>query len=98
VDIILTNNKFLFLKLYKLYSSEDPPPCELLRIPQVLDLLIDAVFKPTQQINREHKFKYIYLLAFAACVHEHWQDVSCTVNSDDPFLSQLHLFFFQFGS
>ncbi|KXJ05783.1 Negative elongation factor C/D, partial [Exaiptasia diaphana] len=60
--------------LYKFYSSEDPPPCDLLRIPQFLDLLIDALFKPTQQINREHKFKYIYLLAFASCVHEMWQE------------------------
>ena len=67
--------------LYKLYSSgqaggggaaSDPPPVELIRIPQFLELLIDAVFKPGSKINQEHKSKYIYLLAYASSVCDTW--------------------------
>ncbi|XP_048576554.1 negative elongation factor D [Nematostella vectensis] len=60
--------------LYKLFTSPQPPPCDLIRIPQFLDLLLDALFKPGQHIHSEHKFKYTYLLAYASCVHEAWQD------------------------
>lgn len=56
--------------LYRLYSSSDPPPVELLRIPQLLDLLLDALFKPGSRIHAEHKQKYIHLLAYAASVYE----------------------------
>ena len=56
--------------LYKLYSSADPPPVELLRIPQFLDLLLEVLFKPGSRIHPEHKPKYIYLLAHASSVYE----------------------------
>ena len=36
-------------------SPADPPPVELIRIPQFLELLIDAVFKPGSKINQERK-------------------------------------------
>ncbi|KAK7077916.1 beta ketoadipyl CoA thiolase, th1 [Halocaridina rubra] len=56
--------------LFKLYSLQDPPAVELLRIPQLLELLIDALFKPGSKINQEHKGKYIYLLGYSASVYE----------------------------
>jgi len=56
------------VQLHKLYTSSDPPPVELLRIPQFLELLIDSLFKPGSKLNQEHKSKYIYLLAYASSV------------------------------
>ena len=56
------------VQLHKLYNSSDPPPVELLRIPQFLQLLIDALFKPGSKLNQEHKSKYIFLLAYASSV------------------------------
>ena len=56
--------------LHKMYTSQDAPPVDLLRIPQLLDLLLDALFKPGSRIHAEHKPKYIYLLAYASSVYE----------------------------
>ena len=71
------------VQLHKLYNASDPPPVELirlvlitlildykvfLRIPQFLQLLIDALFKPGSKLNQEHKSKYIFLLAYASSV------------------------------
>ncbi|KAF4519090.1 hypothetical protein B566_EDAN001682 [Ephemera danica] len=56
--------------LYRHYSSNDPPPIDLLRTPQFLELLVDALFKPSGKLNPEHKPKYIYLLAYAVSVTE----------------------------
>jgi len=56
------------VQLHKLYSSQDPPPVELIRIPQFLNLLVESLFKPGSKINQEHKSKYIYLLAYASSV------------------------------
>ncbi|KAL7634199.1 UNVERIFIED_CONTAM: hypothetical protein RMT77_015528 [Armadillidium vulgare] len=56
--------------LFKLYSSQDPPVVDLIRIPQLLELLIDALFKPGSKVNPEHKGKYIYLLAYSASIYE----------------------------
>lgn len=56
--------------LYRHYSSNEPPPIELVRNPQFLDLLVDALFKPGVKLNQEHKPKYIYLLAYASSVCE----------------------------
>ena len=58
--------------LHKLYSTNDPPPVDLIRIPQFLELLIDALFKKGSKINQEHKSKYIYLLAYASSVCDNW--------------------------
>ncbi|KAG7163908.1 Negative elongation factor D-like [Homarus americanus] len=52
--------------LFKLYSATDPPPVDLIRIPQLLELLIDALFKPGSKVNQEHKAKYFYLLGYSA--------------------------------
>lgn len=58
--------------LYKLYNHTDPPPVDLIRIPQFLELLIDALFRPESKINQEHKSKYIFLLAYASSVCDTW--------------------------
>ena len=42
-----------------------------------LELLLEALFKPGQHLNPEHKYKYVYLLAYAASVHETWIEVVC---------------------
>ncbi|XP_052861929.1 negative elongation factor D [Anopheles cruzii] len=56
--------------LFRNYSSQEPPPIDLIRNPQFLDLLVDSLFKVGVKINQEHKSKYIYLLAYAASVCE----------------------------
>lgn len=56
--------------LYRNYSVAEPPPIDLIRTPQFLELLVDALFKPGIKLNPEHKPKYIYLLAYAASVCE----------------------------
>lgn len=77
----LDSNSFLRLSEFSLFNNDTSNSVQYVSDNYKLfscmfvDLLIDALFKPTQQINREHKFKYIYLLAFAACVHETWQEV-----------------------
>ncbi|RZF32327.1 hypothetical protein LSTR_LSTR001791 [Laodelphax striatellus] len=56
--------------LYRNYNATDPPPIDLIRTPQLLELLVDSLFKPGVKLNPEHKSKYIYLLAYAASVSE----------------------------
>lgn len=56
--------------LFRNYSAMDPPPIDLVRTPQFLELLVDSLFKPGIKLNPEHKPKYIYLLAYAASVCE----------------------------
>jgi negative elongation factor C/D len=58
------------IKVYTEYSKQDPPPVELLRHPDVFDLLIRDLFNPTKNINPQHKSKYFYVLAYAASVRE----------------------------
>uniref|UniRef100_A0A8W7NZ38 Negative elongation factor D n=1 Tax=Anopheles coluzzii TaxID=1518534 RepID=A0A8W7NZ38_ANOCL len=52
--------------LYRNYTSPEPPPIDLIRNPQFLELLVDSLFKVGVKINQEHKSKYIYLLGYAA--------------------------------
>lgn len=56
--------------LYKLYSSSQPPPVQLLRSPTFLELLVEALFKPGTRVNPDHRSKYVFLLAYAASVSE----------------------------
>lgn len=56
--------------LFRNYSALDPPPIDLIRTPQFLELLVDALFKPGVKLNVEHRPKYVYLLAYAASVCE----------------------------
>lgn len=53
-----------------MYSSEDPPPVELIRNPKFLDMLINYFFEPSAKPHPEHKEKYSYLLAYACSVSE----------------------------
>ncbi|CAI9717071.1 negative elongation factor D-like [Octopus vulgaris] len=71
--------------LFKRYSEGNPPPVELIRVPAFLELLIEALFKPgSRTINREHKPKYIYLLAYAASVNDTYKKgVRKYVNKDE---------------
>ncbi|RZB39808.1 negative elongation factor D [Asbolus verrucosus] len=56
--------------LYRNYNAPDPPPIDLIRTPQFLELLVDSLFKPGVKLNPDHKPKYIHLLAYAASVYE----------------------------
>ncbi|CAK8695731.1 negative elongation factor D-like [Clavelina lepadiformis] len=59
--------------LHKLYSSDDPPPVNLIRYPLFLELFVDCLFTTSgAKINPDHKHKYIYLLAYAASITETW--------------------------
>lgn len=74
--------------LYRNYSALDPPPIDLVRTPQFLELLVDSLFKPGIKLNPEHKPKYIYLLAYAASVCEvssgkKGQSARKTLNKDE---------------
>lgn len=41
-----------------------------------LELLIDALFKPSSRVNPEHKPKYVFVLSYAASVTEVYKKVS----------------------
>lgn len=58
--------------LYRCFSSAGsvPPPIDLIRNSQFMDLLVDALFKAGFKINPEYKSKYVFLLAYAASVSE----------------------------
>jgi len=74
------------VQLHRLYNSPDPPPVELIRIPQFLGLLVDALFKPGSKINQEHKQKYIFLLAYASSVCDSYsikKNSRKTLNKDE---------------
>uniref|UniRef100_A0A8C5FQB8 Negative elongation factor complex member C/D n=1 Tax=Gadus morhua TaxID=8049 RepID=A0A8C5FQB8_GADMO len=64
--------------LFKMFSSMDPPPVELIRVPAFLDLFMQSLFKPGSKINQDHKHKYIHILAYAASVVETWKKVRGT--------------------
>ncbi|XP_067836214.1 negative elongation factor C/D [Heptranchias perlo] len=70
--------------LYKMFTSMDPPPVELIRVPAFLDLFMQSLFKPGSKINPEHKHKYIYILAYAASVVESWKkNKRVNINKDE---------------
>lgn len=53
-----------------MYSSDEPPPVDLLRNSRFLDMLINYFFEPMAKPNQEHKEKYFYLLSYACSVFE----------------------------
>lgn len=70
--------------LYEMYSSPDPPPVELIRNPQFLDLFVDSLFLPGKQVNPERRSKYVYLMAYAVSVTEVWKKgVRKSINKDE---------------
>ena len=47
-------------------------------------MLVDYLFKPRSRVNQEHKSKYIFLLAYAASVHETFKNnVRRSLNKDE---------------
>ena len=40
------------------------------------DLLLNYLFKPGYTPHSDHKHKYVFLLAYAASVHEIWGEVN----------------------
>lgn len=70
--------------LYKMFTSANPPPVELIRVPQFLEIFIDSLFKPGAKVNPEHKSKYMFLLAYASVVVETWKKGSRkSINKDE---------------
>nr|XP_060162692.1 negative elongation factor D-like [Globicephala melas] len=69
--------------LFNLFTSVDPPPVELIRVPAFLDLFMDSLFKPGARINPDHKPKYIHILAYAVSVVETWKDRRVSVNQGE---------------
>ncbi|XP_076124487.1 negative elongation factor C/D isoform X1 [Alosa pseudoharengus] len=70
--------------LFKMFSSMDPPPVELIRVPAFLDLFMQSLFKPGAKINQDHKHKYIHILAYAASVVETWRkNKRVNINKDE---------------
>ncbi|VDK18290.1 unnamed protein product [Anisakis simplex] len=58
-------------QLYQQYVSSNPPPIELIREPLFIDMLIDSLFAyDGVKVHTDHRPKYVYLLAYAACVGE----------------------------
>ncbi|XP_044153408.1 negative elongation factor C/D [Bufo gargarizans] len=70
--------------LYKMFTSMDSPPVELIRVPAFLDLFMQSLFKPGAKINQDHKHKYIHILAYAAGVVETWKkNKRVNINKDE---------------
>ncbi|KAM5135370.1 negative elongation factor C/D [Mantella aurantiaca] len=70
--------------LYKMFTSMDAPPVELIRVPAFLDLFMQSLFKPGAKINQDHKHKYIHILAYAASVVETWKkNKRVNINKDE---------------
>lgn len=66
--------------VYQHYSDIDQvPPSDFLRIPQFMDLLVQALFKHGSTMNPEQENKYTYLLAYAVSV---WDQYSETLEGD----------------
>uniref|UniRef100_A0A2K5IT93 Negative elongation factor complex member C/D n=1 Tax=Colobus angolensis palliatus TaxID=336983 RepID=A0A2K5IT93_COLAP len=69
--------------LFKMFTSMDPPPVELIRVPAFLDLFMQSLFKPGARINQDHKHKYIHILAYTASVVETWKkNKRVSINKD----------------
>ncbi|EHB08448.1 Negative elongation factor D [Heterocephalus glaber] len=73
--------------LFKMFTSMDPPPVELIRVPDFLDLFVQSLFKPGTLINQDHKHKYICILAYAASVVETWKKNKRVSNNKDELKS-----------
>ncbi|XP_063315705.1 negative elongation factor C/D [Pelobates fuscus] len=70
--------------LFKMFTSMDSPPVELIRVPAFLDLFMQSLFKPGAKINQDHKHKYIHILAYAASVVETWKkNKRVNINKDE---------------
>jgi len=73
--------------LHQIYSNDDPPPVQLLHLPMFLDMFIEALFtsKGGAKINNDFVHKYVFVLAYAASVIEHYDDTGerAEINTDE---------------
>jgi hypothetical protein len=60
-------------KLYRQYSSAEPPPVELIQSRDVFDLLIRDLFNSTKNIDPRYKSKDICILAYTSTIREEFQ-------------------------
>jgi negative elongation factor C/D len=85
---ILTKNSLNtsdITNIYKLYTSEDPPPppVDLIRNGRFLNLLVNYFFDPTTKPNAEYRSKYQHLLAYAVSVTETYEIADEEDDDDD---------------
>ncbi|XP_052864358.1 negative elongation factor D-like [Anopheles cruzii] len=88
-----TLNPAHIVVLHRMYSSTQPPPIDLIRIPQFLELLVDSLFTVSTRINKYHKSKYIYLLAYAASVvstTRYWKTNTSELQETIEAIQQAH--------
>ncbi|KAG9069453.1 Negative elongation factor C/D [Linnemannia hyalina] len=60
-------------KFNKAYSSDDPPSSFFLRDPEFFEIMLSSIFVPSFKggmVKQDHKEKYLWLIAYAASVHE----------------------------
>jgi negative elongation factor C/D len=70
--------------LYKHYTEDDPPtPVQFLQTPHLLELLVQAFFKPGSAINKDHKEKYLHILAYASSVYDNDDGERCVDELED---------------
>jgi len=60
-------DQYLLKVLHRLYSGNDPPPVDLIRMPQFLELLIEALFKPGSKINQVSRFRLVFCQDSSYC-------------------------------
>eukprot|EP00298_Acanthocystis_sp_HF-20_P011788 c19571_g1_i1.p1 GENE.c19571_g1_i1~~c19571_g1_i1.p1 ORF type:complete len:498 (+),score=143.39 c19571_g1_i1:67-1560(+) len=55
-------------RLFDSYSNSNPPPIELLRIPEVLNGLVSQLFEPHNSIFGDELDRSLYILSYACCM------------------------------
>ncbi|KAG0265756.1 Negative elongation factor C/D [Mortierella polycephala] len=64
---------FKTYQLHRAYSSNDPPSAYFLRDPDFFEIMLSSIFVPSFKggiVKQDHKDKYLWLMAYAAGVHE----------------------------
>ncbi|KAG0330133.1 Negative elongation factor C/D [Dissophora globulifera] len=59
--------------LHRAYTSDNPPSTYFLRDPDFFEIMLSSIFVPSFKgavVKQDHKEKYLYLVAYAASVHE----------------------------
>eukprot|EP00122_Pirum_gemmata_P013112 Pgem_evm1s12201 len=56
--------------LFQQYSSNNPPPVELIRLPELFDLFTKTLFNFNKPIPHNNKAKYIYVLSCMASIKQ----------------------------
>ncbi|KAF9090177.1 Negative elongation factor C/D [Mortierella sp. AD031] len=59
------------MQLHRAYTSGDPPSSYFLRDPDFFEIMLSSIFVPKGGVvKQDHKDKYLWLIAYAASVHE----------------------------